>query len=102
MHKWDKGPKVAIQEGSRNTVVHTAYEGDVEISEPHSDTPKTPMENGEKTAIRSIQEDTTQFPDITGNLRENNIELDTTHMPPNEIALEDISKEDIGLGNATL
>jgi hypothetical protein len=55
-----------------------------------------------KTAIRSIPEDTTQFPDNTGNLRENNIELDTTQMPQNELSLEDISKEDIGLGNATL
>lgn len=102
MHKWDKGPKVAIQQGSRNTVVHTAYEGDVEISEPHSDTPKTAEEKGEKTAIRSIQEDTTQFPEIAGKLRENNIELDTTQLPQNELTLGDISNEDIGPGSATL
>ena len=102
MHKWDKSPGVAIQQGSRNTVVRTAYEGDVEISEPHSEVPDTPDKKGEKTAIRSIQEDTTQFPEVTGNLRENNIELDTTQMPQNELNLEDISKEDIGLGNATL
>jgi len=102
MHRWDRKPEVAIPEGSRNTVVRTAYEGDVEVSTPHSDSPDTPEEKGEKTAIRSIQEDTTQFPDITGNLRENNIELDTTQMPQNELSLEDISKEDIGLGNATL
>jgi hypothetical protein len=102
MHKWDKGPKVAIQEGSRNTVVRTAYEGDMEISEPHLDTPKIAEEKGEKTAIRSIQEDTTQFPEITGNLRENNIELDTTQIAPNELTLGDISNEDIGPGSATL
>jgi hypothetical protein len=102
MHKWDKSPGVAIQQGSRNTVVRTAYEGDVEISEPHSEVPDTPDKKGEKTAIRSIQEDTTQFPEIAGKLRENNIELDTTQMPQNELNLEDISKEDIGLGNATL
>ncbi|MFZ2886455.1 MAG: hypothetical protein WA021_01400, partial [Minisyncoccia bacterium] len=89
-------------EGSRNTVVRTAYEGDVEISEPHSEVPDIPEEKGEKTAIRSIPEDTTQFPAIAGNLRENNIELDTTQMPQNELSLEDISKEDIGLGSATL
>jgi hypothetical protein len=102
MHRWDRKPEVAIPEGSRNTVVRTAYEGDVEVSTIHLDSPDTPEEKGEKTVIRSIPEDTTQFPDITGNLRENNIELDTTQMPPNELALEDISKEDIGLGNATL
>lgn len=102
MHKWDKSPGVAIQQGSRNTVVRTAYEGDVEISEPHSEVPDTPDKKGEKTAIRSIQQDTTQFPEVTGNLREENIELDTTQLPQNELSLEDISKEDIGLGNATL
>jgi hypothetical protein len=102
MHKWNKGPKVAIQEGSRNTVVHTAYEGDVVICEPHLDTPKTAEEKGEKTAIRSIQEDTTQFPVIAGNLREKDIELDTTQLPQNELTLGDISNEDIGPGSATL
>jgi hypothetical protein len=102
MHKWDKSPGVAIQQGSRNTVVRTAYEGDVEISEPHSEVPDTPDKKGEKTAIRSIQEDTTQFPEIAGKLREEHIELDTTQLPQNELTLEDISKEDIGLGNATL
>lgn len=102
MHKWDKGPKVAIQEGSRNTVVHTAYEGDVEISEPHFDTPETAEEKGEKTAVRSIQEDTTQVPVIAGNLREKDIELDTTQLPQNELTLGDISNEDIGPGSATL
>lgn len=101
MHKWGRNPEVAISEGSRNTVVRTAYEGDVEVSEPRLDTPKTAEENGEKTAIRSIQEDTTQIPDISGNLRENNHELDTTKTH-NELALEDITKEDIGPGNATL
>jgi hypothetical protein len=102
MHRWDRKPEVAIPEGSRNTVVRTAYEGDVEVSTIHLDSPNTPEEKGEKTVIRSIPEDTTQFPDNTGNLRENNIELDTTQIPPDELALEDISKEDIGLGNATL
>jgi len=102
MHRWDRKPEVAIPEGSRNTVVRTAYEGDVEVSTIHLDSPDTPEEKGEKTVVRSIPEDTTQFPDITGNLREKNIELDTTQMPQNELSLEDISKEDIGLGNATL
>ena len=102
MQKFQRGPEVAIPEGSGNTVVRTAYEGDVEVSTIHSDSPDTPEEKGEKTAIRSISEDTTQFPAIAGNLRENNIELDTTQMPQNELSLEDISKEDIGLGSATL
>ena len=102
MHRWDKGPEVAIPEGSRNTVVRTAYEGDVEISEPHLEGPDMTDKKGEKTAIRSIQEDTTHIPVITGNLREESIELDTTQMPSNELNLEDISKEDIGLGNSTL
>ena len=101
-HRWDREPEVAIPEGSRNTVVRTAYEGDVELSELHSDSPDTPEEKGEKTVVRSIQEDTTQFPAIAGNLREENIEVDTTQMPLNELALEDITKEDIGLGSATL
>jgi hypothetical protein len=74
----------------------------VEISEPHSEVPDTPDKKGEKTAIRSIQEDTTQFPEIAGKLREKDIELDTTQLPQNELTLEDISEEDIGLGNATL
>ena len=101
-HRWNRNPEVAIQEGSRNTVVRTAYEGDVELSELHSDGPDTPVKNGEEMDIRSIQEDTAQFPVIAGNLREENIELDTTQMRTDDLALEDITKEDIGPGSATL
>ena len=101
MQKWQRDPQVAISEGSRNTVVRTAYEGDVEVSTIHLDSPDIPKENGEKTVVRSVPGDTTQFPDITGNLREKITELDTTQTH-HELALEDITKEDIGPGSATL
>jgi hypothetical protein len=101
MHKWEKGPEVAIPKGSSNTVIRTAYEGDVEVSTIHLNSPDIAEENGQKTVVRSIPEDTTQVPVITGNLREKIPELDTTQTH-HELALEDITKEDIGPGSATL
>lgn len=101
MQKWQKSPEVAIPEGSRNTVVRTAYEGDVVVSTIHLDSPDIPKENGEKTVLRSVPGDTTQIPVKTGNLREKITELDTTQTH-HELALEDITKEDIGPGSATL
>jgi hypothetical protein len=99
MQKWQIPLSVAIPEPSRHSVVRTAYEGDVEVSTIHLKGPDMPEENGEKTGVRSDVLDTTQFPVNTGNLRENNPELDTTQAH-NELSLEDIRNDDLGAGSA--
>lgn len=65
MHKWQIPEQVAIQEPSGHSVVQTAYEGNIPLSE----------------VVRPTEE-ADNLPVIAGNLREvGNIQLDTTEPP---------------------
>jgi hypothetical protein len=131
MQKWQVPPPVAIPKPSGHSVVRTAYEGEVpwrQIRRDHQEEADSPDRTGELQDNRSIPEDTTHIPVITGNLREQNlvetpeevplgsISIDTAESPfkngekpaesefetHTELGLDDITQEDLGPGTATL
>lgn len=131
MQKWQVPPSVAIPESSRHSVVRTPEERQYpwrENREGHQEEPDLADNAGKMQGNRSIPEDTTVIPVITGNLREENfvetpeetplgsISIDTAESPfkngekrvesadqtHNELSLDDITQDDLGPGTATL
>lgn len=132
MQKWQVPPSVAIPEASGHSVVRTEEERQYpwrQKQEGPYEGVDSPDRSGELQDNRSIPEDTTHIPAITGNLREPNsvetpeetpplgsISIDTAEPPlkngektaesafetHTELSLNDITQEDLGPGKATL
>jgi len=85
MQKWQIPEQVAIQESSGHSVIQTAYEGEVALSEiirPTENGNNLPVITGNLQEVGSIQSDTTEPPIKNGEKTvetENKTHIQTTH-----------------------